>query len=274
MRDGAALPGGNVSGARRSGDVVLRPAGPWTPAVHALLGHLQRAGLDGVPRVVGVDEGGREMLTYIPGRSIDPDAEIVSDALLVSGVRWLRRFHDAVRDFRPAGPVRWRHGTRELAADEIVCHNDPGAYNWIADGDRVVGVIDWDMAGPGVPTDDLAFMVWMSLPLLRPLPLHDVVRRLRLMADAYGGPAPGEILRQVDRRMTLAADNIEAGQRRGDPGLLNLAAIGEPERTRTALRGLRARLPEIEAAVASSGSAGGVGPGGDGTTRIGGPLGP
>lgn len=248
--DEAALPGGNVGGARRSGDVVLRPTGPWTPAVHALLDHLHRVGLDSVPRVLGIDGEGREMLTYIPGRSIDADTEYVSDALLVSGVSWLRRFHDAVRGFRPAGEVQWRHGRRALADGEIVCHNDPGAYNWIVEGDQVVGVIDWDMAGPGVPADDLAFVAWKSLPLHVVPPPAEAARRLRLMAEAYGDVSPRQIVAHVDRRMSTAADNIEAGQRRGDPGLVNLANIGEPARTRRALERLRARLPLIEAALA------------------------
>ncbi|GIH73865.1 hypothetical protein Plo01_02940 [Planobispora longispora] len=32
---------------------MLRPAGPWTPAAHALLHHLERVGFTGSPRVVG-----------------------------------------------------------------------------------------------------------------------------------------------------------------------------------------------------------------------------
>ena len=42
---------GNVSGGVvRIGDTVRRPAGPWTPAVHALLGHLHATGFPGAPR--------------------------------------------------------------------------------------------------------------------------------------------------------------------------------------------------------------------------------
>ncbi|TDD95287.1 aminoglycoside phosphotransferase family protein [Jiangella asiatica] len=243
------LPGGNVGGARRVGDTVRRPTGPWTPAVHALLGHLRRSGLDSIPTVLGIDEQGREILTFLPGRSIEADTDQVSDALLADGVRWLRRFHDAVRAFRPDGEVQWRHGRRALGDGEIVCHNDPGAYNWIVDGDRVVGVIDWDMAGPGLPVDDLAFVAWKSLPLHRELPPDVVAARLRLMAEAYGDVTPARILARVERRMGRAADSIDAGQRRGDPGLLNLASIGEPGRTRAALAALRDRLPAITAAL-------------------------
>jgi len=244
------LPGGRVGGAVRVGDTVRRPAGPWTPAVHALLGHLHAAGLDGVPAVHGLDEQGREILAFIPGRGIGRD-EVVSAALLTDGAGWLRRYHDAVAGYRPEGEVRWRHGRRTLGAAEIVCHNDPAAYNWIADGDRVAGVVDWHMAGPGVPLDDLAFVAWMSVPLRVDAPVADVARRLGLMAAAYGEVTPEAILDHVSTRMTAATDRIEAGQRRGDPGLLNLAAVGEPGRTRAAVAALVDRLPAIAAALRS-----------------------
>ena len=100
------LPGGNVGGTVRVGATVRRPTGPWTPAVHALLDHLNGAGLDSIPEVLGIDDRDREILTYLPGRAVDVDVEIVPDELLTAAVEWLRRFHQTVRDFRPAGPVR------------------------------------------------------------------------------------------------------------------------------------------------------------------------
>jgi hypothetical protein len=36
-------------------------------AVHALLAHLHEAAFDGAPRPLGIDERGREVLTFIPG---------------------------------------------------------------------------------------------------------------------------------------------------------------------------------------------------------------
>ena len=66
----------------RHGDRVLRPAGPWTPTVHALLRHLERVGFPAAPRVVGdgYDDQGREVLTWLPGRIAHPrpytDAQI------------------------------------------------------------------------------------------------------------------------------------------------------------------------------------------------------
>lgn len=62
------LGGGNVSAAVvRIGDTVRRPTGPWTPAVHGLLRHLEQVGFLGAPRVLGSDEQDREILEYVPG---------------------------------------------------------------------------------------------------------------------------------------------------------------------------------------------------------------
>jgi hypothetical protein len=248
--DEEPLAGGNVGGAIRVGATVRRPTGPWTPAVHALLGHLRETGLDSIPAVLGLDERGREILSYIPGRSIDVDAEVVSDDLLAAAVRWLRRYHDAVRDYRPAGAVGWRNGHRALAADEIICHHDPGAYNWVVRGDDLVGMVDWDMAGPGEPIDDLAFMAWNSVPLYRPIDVGDVAGRLWLMTDTYGDFSAPVLLAHAQERMRRACERIEDGQRRGDPGMLNLARVGEPDRTRRRLAEVRERLGELSAALA------------------------
>jgi len=149
-----ALPGGHVGGAVRVGDTVRRPTGPWTPAVHALLDYLYDAGPAGVPRVHGYDDQGREILDFLPGRTFDTVSERVPDEV--------------------------------LAADQIICMHDFGAYNWVVDGNDFVGVIDWDMAGPGRPLDDIAFAAWNSLPLAIALPAPWVAERLRLMASAYG----------------------------------------------------------------------------------------
>lgn len=49
----------------RIGDTVLRPTGAWTPAVHAVLAHLESRGVP-APRASAIDERRRESL----GRSI------------------------------------------------------------------------------------------------------------------------------------------------------------------------------------------------------------
>ena len=64
------LDGGNAGGAVRVGDTVRRAGGPWTPSVHALLAHLSGRGFAGSPRPLGIDEQGREVLTFLAGETV------------------------------------------------------------------------------------------------------------------------------------------------------------------------------------------------------------
>jgi hypothetical protein len=244
--DEVPLPGGNVGGAVRVGGTVRRPTGPWTPAVHELLQFLADAGLPHVPRVLGIDGQGREVLSFLPGRVVEIGVEELTDAQVRSAMRWLREYHAVVRDF-PRGRRRWRFVDRALADGEILCHHDTAMYNMAFDGDELAGVFDWDVAGPGVPLDDVAIFAWNS-PLLR---LGEdpaaAAHGLRVVADGYGGIDPVGLLDHVLVRMTQACDRIEAGQRAGDPGMLRLGEIGEPVSTRSRLAVLRERVPAVRA---------------------------
>ncbi len=243
-----ALAGGNVGGAVRVGDTVRRPTGPWTPAVHALLDHLARSGLRGVPRVHGFDSRGREILDFLPGETIDVGNDRASDEILAAAMRWLREYHRVVASYRPEGVVRWRTSEAALEPDEIVCMHDFGAYNWVVQGNELTGVIDWDMAGPGKPLDDIAFAAWNSLPLATEVPPEYAAERLRLMASVYGeGVTPHEILYAAPARAMRSARVIRAGQEAGDPGMLNLAKVGEPDRTLRRVATLEHRIPAIAA---------------------------
>ncbi|GEL95684.1 phosphotransferase [Cellulomonas composti] len=247
--DEIRLPGGNVGGAVLVGNTVRRPTGPWTPAVHELLGFLAAAGLPLVPRALGIDERDREILTYLPGEVVPIGERELTDAQLTSTARWLREYHRVVADF-PRGSRRWRFVETALAPGQIICHHDMAMYNLAFDGDELVGVFDWDVAGPGVPLDDLAMLAWAS-PLLHP---DDDARRmahgLRVLADGYGDVDPVSLLRHVEQRMTDSSDRISAGQRAGDAGMLNLRERGEPAATLARLRVLIGRTDELVDAIA------------------------
>lgn len=192
------LTGGTLNPVVRIGDTVRRPVGPWTPTVHALLRHIRERGFDAAPEPLGLDDMGREILTYIPGTTVGwaaPWPRVVrSDDLLVQVGRTLARYHRAVADFRPAGEVPWQLGTAAIAPNEIVCHHDVAPYNTVIDGDRLVAIIDWDLAGPAPALSDLAFAAWQWVPLHGPTVAEflgwdrppERGRRLRLFLDAYG----------------------------------------------------------------------------------------
>ncbi|WP_086837794.1 aminoglycoside phosphotransferase family protein [Amycolatopsis kentuckyensis] len=180
----------------RIGDTVRRPVHPWTPAVHALLRHLADVGFPAAPRVLGIDDEGREVLTYLPGES-GPDgwAKVVGEAGLAAFARFLRDYHDAVAGFRPAADLTWFTGTAGVGADEVVCHGDFGPWNTVWRGERPVGLLDWDYARPAPRIHDVAYALEYVAPfrddaeclrsLRYPAP-PDRRRRLELFAEAYG----------------------------------------------------------------------------------------
>ena len=234
------LAGGNVSGAILAGGTVRRATGPWTPAVHALLAYLDGR-VPCVPRVLGQDEQGREMLTYLPGQVIGNDAERLSPTQLTALARWTRGFHEAVAGFRHPGP--WRYFP--VGQPTLICHNDIAPYNVCFDGEQVAGVFDWDLAGPSTPQHELAFMAWNCIPLWQDIGAAAAARRLELLASGYGGIEPAEILQAVPDRIQRMLDFIPAAAAAGDGGMANLLTRGEPDISRRALDGLLVRIPVI-----------------------------
>jgi hypothetical protein len=223
------LPGGNTDGAVRIGGVVHKRASPWTPTVHALLRHLEEAGVDGVPRALGFDEQGRQMLTYLPGEvigtSVPWPAWAYADSTLVQVGQWMRRVHDATAVFMPPKGERWFTG-RTMQPGWIVGHQDAAPYNAVMDGDRLVGFFDWDTASPSSREDDLAFSALLWVPLTAPdageqSGSHDVKdrsRRLHLLLDAYryasDRPAFGTVIvRRARRQAGVIRGMADAGDR-------------------------------------------------------------
>jgi Phosphotransferase enzyme family len=238
---------GNVGGAVRIGDTVRRPTGPWTPAVHALLGYLA-ARVPGVPKVFGIDERGREVLSYLPGRVADIDTEVLSPGQLVSVVSWTRAFHGAVAGFSHPGP--WRFFP--VACPSLIGHNDIAPYNVCFAGDELVGVFDWDLSGPSTPLLELAFIAWNCVPLWRDIGPAASAERLRVIAETYGGFGARQVLHAVPGRIETMLDGIPAAAAAGDQGMASLMTAGEPGRSRGALAGLIERIPAIDRQLARS----------------------
>jgi Phosphotransferase enzyme family len=232
---------GNVGGAVRIGDTVRRSTGPWTPAVHALLDHLVTR-VPGIPRVLGFDDLGREVLDYLPGRVVDVDTELLTAGQIASVVGWTRVFHRAVYGFSHPGPWRYFPVSRPV----LIGHNDIAPYNVCFDGDDLVGVFDWDMSAPTTPLFELAFIAWNCVPLTRDIGPELAAERLRQIAASYGMFGPRQILRAVPARIQIILDGIPVAAAAGDGGMAKLMTAGEPDRSRVALAELVDRLPTID----------------------------
>ena len=135
------------------GDAVRRPAGPWTPAVHALLDHLERAGFAGSPHAVSAD--GQDVVTCIPGESVHPHAR--SDEGVFKVGRLLRSLHEATASFvAPAGAAWHPWPIASDAPDAIIIHRDTGPWNLVGRDSLPVAFIDWVTAGQASRLEEIA----------------------------------------------------------------------------------------------------------------------
>jgi hypothetical protein len=194
-------------GAVRIGSTVRKVAGPWTPTIHALLSHLRANGFDLGPEPLGIDDRGREILSWLDGEPANrPWPPVLrTEEGAVALARALRHLHDVVRAFDPGPDACWRAGCRPVGSDEIVCHGDFGPWNTLWRSGRLVGVIDWDMAEPGRPLMDVAFLALHLVPLRsnelpRPSGFDGEPprsRRLALLCESYGDVDPKDVIDAV-----------------------------------------------------------------------------
>jgi len=221
------LRGGTANRGRihRVGDTVRRPLRPNAAGLHAFLRHLEAAGFDGAPRVLGVDAEGREMLTYVPGEAVIAPAPawgLTDEALHSVGIL-LRRFHDAAASFDPS-PYAWphRHGTGGML------HNDPNLDNVVFRDARAVALIDFDLAAPGPPLWDVAATIRLWAPLRAPTDVDDEragrgFTRARILADAYRLDAAGRtgLVDAVRDSHAWMSALVADGAARGIPGFVD-----------------------------------------------------
>ena len=225
------LPGGSVNEVYRQGDVVRR-RDKGGPMLHAYLRYLERAGMAGVPRFVGVDGEGWEILTHLPGLTQDnglpmSDPILRSEETIVQAAAFLRRLHDASAGFLPeALAAGWVNPTDPLPP-ETICHNDAAVWNFVFEEGRVAGLIDFDQARAGSRLWDIAWSVYGVAHLAPWLPgepyraqAHAGLyrRRIALYFQAYGMEIPPDFTRLVCRRIQVGViDDLRCQAARGDP---------------------------------------------------------
>ena len=162
------------------GDTVRRRPGPNPQLVRDVLLRLERSGFDAAPRWLGVDEKGRDVLTWIDGETFtergqmhpyvgDPPLRVsFSDDGLHAVFGLLRRYHDAF-------------------GDDVVCHGDFGPWNLVWREGLPVGLIDFDRAYRGDASEDVAYALrtFVSYGLTVEEPA-ELVRRTHVALNAYG----------------------------------------------------------------------------------------
>lgn len=239
------LSGGQLSRVVLVDDTVRRPTGVWTQAVHSLLRHLESKGFKAAPRVLGIDEQHREILTYVPGESVSGQPSprwVWTDQTLIATAKWLSDYHRAVSDFREPPNAVWRMNWSPQGRQEIICHFDVAPYNLVLMFNGEISVIDWDVAAPGLPVLEVAKVANSFSPLNDAVALESLGLSL--------GEMNKELLDRMVYRTRLLLANYGIGQRHGFVDMMALAAKHSRERiVRGAIEGDAALQSLIDAGV-------------------------
>jgi hypothetical protein len=172
--------GAMTDGVVRVGDTVRRPPRHATRLMRDVLTHLERVGFDAAPRWLGIDEQGRDTLSWIDGETFiergqmhpyigDPPGRVTfSDEQVAAVMRLLRRYHDTF-------------------SDDLICHGDFGPWNIVWRNRLPFAVIDFDNAYPGDAADDVAYALrtFISYGFATATP-GELVRRTQAALQMYG----------------------------------------------------------------------------------------
>jgi len=229
-----ALPGGRVTaGVVRVGDTVRRPTREHSAFVHELLRLLEQRGVGFAPRLIGVDEHDREILSFHEGW-VPPNLEWRrwSDRQLAAAATLVRELHDATA------------GSHLARGAEVVCHGDLSPCNFVFVDGEPRFLIDFDGAHADSRKSDLAYMAWAWL-IGREDETHapsfdDRLGQLPLLLESYG---------LVDRSEFAAA--IEAEQKETLSAVLRRGDVDAGEWVNAEIRFMRAHADAVNSAALS-----------------------
>ena len=211
-RDEIPLRGGRVTqGVVRIGDTVRRPQTVNSTFVRELLHHLAASGFDAAPAHLGLDEQGRDILTFIDG-DVPADLALHGDETLCRAAALIRRFHDvsAALVVAPTPGI------------EVVCHNDLSPCNFVFRDGVPAALIDFDAAASGSRVHDLCYAAWLWLDVGSPeIAVAEQRRRLTLFLSAYGMGDGGGVVAAMRTRQAML---VEDGRRLGDGAMAKWAA--------------------------------------------------
>ncbi|HEV2072069.1 MAG TPA: phosphotransferase [Thermomicrobiales bacterium] len=216
------LAGGFINEVVRVGDTVRRSGSLNTEFVAPLLQHLDECGWSGAPRFLGIDEHGREILSFIEGVvPVDEDIppSFSTDETLTALARMVREFHDLTA------------GTPLAGTEEVVCHNDLSPKNTVYRDDAgimmPVALIDWDLAAPRGRIYDVGHICWKYLNLGPSVTdLDECARKIHLICDAYGIEDLSGVIDAIIWWQEASIWGIETGAKAGDKGMMRLQSAG------------------------------------------------
>lgn len=165
--------GQNAQGVVKIGNTVHRPLNSNSEYIHQLLQLLEQKQYPYSPRYLGIDENGREILTFIKGDIARGDIQWTNEQL-IHITKMIKQFHDATE------------GCKLTEGKEVVCHNDLAPWNLVIQNSQPVAFIDFDDSKPGYRIYDFAYFLWTFLDLRNGTSVEEQVRRIKLLNKEYG----------------------------------------------------------------------------------------
>lgn len=247
------LTGGNVSNVYRSGDTVRRELKPDSTKIHKLLKHLENKGFGYSPKFLGIDEKGREILSFIEGEAGHyPLKDFMwSEDVLIEIGKMLRLYHDSVSDF--SFDDSWESIDNTPQPFEVLCHNDFAIYNLIFNYERPIGIIDFDVAGPGPILWDIAYTLYTCIPLSRFYisetgdkvyynslqHANHIKQRVRLLFESYGEGLEEDYLEMVLLRLEGLCKTMTRKASEGDIAFQKMVDEGHLEHYQNDIKFIR-----------------------------------
>jgi Phosphotransferase enzyme family len=234
------LEGGNTTaGVVRVGDTVRRPRGRRSSFSARVLEELNGVGYAWAPQYLGVDDHGRDILSFVAGETTDHPSQRDERSYRIMG-QILRELHQTTRRSPLAGE------------EACVVHGDPGPYNVVMRDGLPVALIDWDSARPGDPLEDVGYAGWTwCVQSVGNVPVADQARRLRELVVGYDDSLSADVVvhavelqqtRIIDAETQVLADQSFDERRRQHAKAAIQWASGDREMLRQHLDVFRAAL--------------------------------
>jgi hypothetical protein len=189
---------GVTPGIVRIGNTVRRPVRPFTKTIDGYLAHLHQAGFEDAPIPLGIDDQGREVLSFVAGDvPKEPlPAECAHQDVLIALAGLVRRLHDAAESWVPPPDAVWGSlpgASRPLTANnDLVGHGDYCPGNVVFRDGRPAALIDFDLAKPTTRLHEVVNALYWWAPLLDPEDRApgfvdlDIPERVAVFVDTYG----------------------------------------------------------------------------------------
>ncbi|MCL2189019.1 MAG: aminoglycoside phosphotransferase family protein [Defluviitaleaceae bacterium] len=234
----ATLVGGSMNQVEKIGDTIHKTSKGHI-MVREYLQFLETEDFAGVPRFMGVDLQGREMFSYLPGKTMGADYPhdhpvLHSDQTICDMARFMRKLHDVSVGFLPrAREAGWQSPYFPNGTHETICHGDAAIWNFAFENDQLSGLFDFDQAYPGTRMWDLASTVAMAVyPFYYnydpAIDAEKAQRQTALFFEAYGMPCPAEFMDIViDRIQRDFCEDTAARAAAGDKECIAMLQRGD-----------------------------------------------